>query len=200
MKKSLAVLIVTMIMLAACGPGPGSGSGSIFKEGIVDFINNQYTFTDTVASGTDDSNYSEVYIAENQSIDEVAQAIQNHVEPEKISDKKDNKQVLVYDELFVILTEDEEDSANTMIEVANDRFVRNNYSPSFFQGLLLYSVLNSLLGTNDWDRSQRLKCRNNPELCYGGYSRSGGTFTGYNKAPIRGGSSSVRGGGPGAGK
>ncbi|MGM0843419.1 MAG: DUF4247 domain-containing protein [Bacillota bacterium] len=199
MKKSLVVIIISMVLLAACGPGYSSGGGSIFKDSIVDFINNQYNFTDTVASGTDDSNYSEIYIAENQSIDEVAQTIQNHEEPERISDKKDNKQVLIYDELFVILTEDEDNSANTMIEVANDQFVRNNYSPSFFEGLLLFSVLNNLLG-NNWERSQRLKCRNNPQLCYGGYSSSGGTFTGYNKSPIRGGSSSVRGGGPGAGK
>ncbi|RIW27089.1 DUF4247 domain-containing protein [Bacillus salacetis] len=200
MKKPLAVLILLVVMLAGCGPGAGSGGGSIFKEGVADFINNNYTFSDTVASGTDNSNYSEVYIAENQSIDEVAQAIQDHQEPAKVSEKKDNRQVLVYDQLFVILTADDQNSANTMIEVANDQFVRNNYSPDFFDGLLLLWVLDEVLDVDDWGKKQRLKCRNNPELCYGGYSSSGGSFKGYNKSPIRGGSSSVRGGGPGAGK
>ena len=200
MKKSLAVLILAMVTLAGCGPSIDSGGGSIFKEGVVDFINNNYTFTDTVASAEDNSNYSEVYIAENQSIDEVAQAIQNHQEPVRVSEKKDNKQVLVYDQMFVIMTADEQNGANTMIEVANDQFVQNNYSPDFFDGLLLLWVLDEVLDVDDWGKKQRLKCSNNPALCYGGYSSSGGAFKGYNKSPIRGGSSSVRGGGPGAGK
>lgn len=198
MKKSIVIVLVSMLLLAACGTSPGGGS--IFKEGVSEFINNNYTFSDTVASATDNSNYSEVYIAENQSIDEVAQAIQNHQEPQKISEKKDNKQVLVYDQMFVILTEDEQNSSNTLIEVANDQFVRNNYSPDFFDGLLLLWVLDEVLDVDDWGKKQRLKCRTNPALCYGGYRSSGGTFKGYNKSPIRGGSSSVRGGGPGAGK
>ncbi|WP_456272961.1 DUF4247 domain-containing protein [Bacillus sp. AK031] len=198
MKKSIVIVLISMLLLAACGTS--SGGGSIFKEGVVEFINNNYTFSDTVASAAENSNYSEIYIAENQSIDDVAQAIQDHQEPVRISDKKDNKQVLVYDQLFVILTEDEQNASNTMIEVANDQFVRNNYSPDFFDGLLLLWVLDEVLDVDDWGKKQRLKCRNNPELCYRGYSYSGGTFKGYNKSPVRGGSSSVRGGGPGAGK
>jgi hypothetical protein len=198
LKKSIVIVLISMLLLAACGTS--SGGGSIFKEGVVEFINNNYTFSDTVASATENSNYSEIYIAENQSIDDVAQAIQNHQEPARISEKKDNKQVLVYDQLFVILTEDEQNASNTMIEVANDQFVRNNYSPDFFDGLLLLWVLDEVLDVDDWGKNQRLKCRNNPDLCYRGYSSSGGTFKGYNKSPVRGGSSSVRGGGPGAGK
>jgi hypothetical protein len=198
-KRLLPLLLSVVLLLAACGSN--AGSGSLFKEGIAEFINNEYTLYDTVSSASNSSNFSEIYIAENQSIEEVASNISGHIEPVEKSEMKDDKQVLVYDTLFVILTKDKEDSANTTIEVANDEFVRNNYSPSFFDGLLLLWVLDEVLDVDDWGKKQRLKCQRNPNNCYGGYGASGGSFKGLNKTPtIRGGSSSVRGGGPGSGK
>ncbi|WP_404430042.1 DUF4247 domain-containing protein [Sutcliffiella horikoshii] len=197
MKKPLLSLILTFtLLLSACS----SGSNGLFKDDIVDFISNEYRIYDTVSSVTDAENFSEIYIAEDRELDEVASTISSHEQPEEMSERKDGKQVLVYDNLFVILTEDEEDPSNTFIEVANDQFVRNNYSPDFFDGLFLYWMLSNLLG-NDWGNTQKQKCQQNPDNCYGGYGQSGGTFKGSNQTPtIRNGGSSVRGGGPGAGK
>ncbi len=197
MKKPLLILILTFTLLvSACG----SQSSGLFKDDIVDFISSEYRIYDTVSSVTDGNNFSEIYIAENQGLDEVALTITSHDKPEEMSERKDGKQVLVYDNLFVILTEDEEDTSNTFIEVANDQFVRNNYSPDFFDGLFLYWMMSNLLG-NDWGNTQKQKCKLNPEYCYNGYGKSGGTYKGINQNPtIRNGSSSVRGGGPGTGK
>ncbi|WP_223702209.1 DUF4247 domain-containing protein [Sutcliffiella deserti] len=198
MRKPLLSLLLTFtLLLSACS----SGNGGLFKDDIVDFISNEYRIYDTVSSVRDSANFSEIYIAENRDMDDVTSNITSHEQPEEMSERKDGKQVLVYDNLFVIITEDEENPSNTFIEVANDKFVRNNYSPDFFDGLFLYMVLNNLLRTNDWGDTQKLRCQQNPENCYGGYGKSGGSFKGSNQTPtIRSGSSPVRGGGPGAGK
>jgi Domain of unknown function (DUF4247) len=199
MKKPLLPLLLSVVLLlAACGSN--TGGGSLFKEGIAEFINNEYVIHDTVSSVSNSSNFSEIYIAENQSIEEVSSTISGHIEPVEKSEIKDDKQVLVYDQLFVILTKDEENTANTYIEVANDEFVKNNYSPSFFNGLLLFWVLDDLLDVDDWGKKQNLKCRKNPNYCYGGYGASGGSFKGLNQTPTIRKGSSVRGGGPGSGK
>lgn len=201
MKNSLLTGIVFVVfLLSACGTSNGGGS-SLFQEGIAVFINNNYTFYDTVTSATNSSNYSEIYLARDKSIDEVTAELQDFEQPEKIGERQEDKQVLVYDDQFVILTDDEEYEGSTLIEVANKEFVRDNYNPSFFQGMLLMSFLNNMFGSNDWDRNQQAKCQQNPNNCYGGFSRSGGGYKGYTTPPsVRGGSSSVRGGGPGAGK
>ncbi|MEN2766935.1 DUF4247 domain-containing protein [Ornithinibacillus xuwenensis] len=198
MKKPLLVLILSVtLLLSACS----SSSGGLFKDGVVEFIDSEYRLYDTVNSATDSDNFSEIYIAENKSLTEVASDIISYQQPSEESELKDGKQVLVYDNLFVILTEDEENQDNTYIEVANDKFVRNNYNPSFFNGLFVLWVLDDLLDVDDWSKNRNLKCQKDPSYCYGGYGTSGGSFKGKNSKPtIRSGSSPVRGGGPGAGK
>ncbi|MFC4320475.1 DUF4247 domain-containing protein [Litchfieldia salsa] len=190
------ILSINMLLLSAC-----SSEGGLFKEGVGEFINNEYIIHDTVNDTTDSSNYSEVYIAENKTIPEVTANITSHEKPKEISDLVEGKQALIYDNLFVIITEDPENPSNTFIEIANHDFVRNNYSPSFFNGLFLLWVLDDVLDVDDWGKKRNNQCKLNPENCYGGYGYSGGGFKGINKTPtVRGGSSSVRGGGPGAGK
>jgi hypothetical protein len=198
MKKPLLVLLLTFtLVLAACT----SNGISPFKEGIAEFISNNYPIYDTVSSATNSSNFSEIYIAENQTIDEVVSTITTHEQPGEMSEKKDGKQVLVYGYLFVIATIDEENPSNTYIEIAKKEFVRDNYRPSFFNGLFLGWMLSDLFGMDNWGKSRNQQCQQNPSYCYGGYGTSGGGFKGKNETPtIRGGSSSVRGGGPGAGK
>jgi hypothetical protein len=197
MKKPLLALILSFtLLLSACS----SAYGGLYQEGIAEHVNNEYFIYDTVSSVTDTSNFSEIYIAENQSIDEVIENLTTHQQPVEISEKKDGKQVLVYDNLFVIVTADEDNPSNTLIELANNDFVRNNYSPDFFDGLLLLWVLDDLLDVDDWGKKRKKLCQQNPTNCYGGYVKSGGSFKGINKTPTLRGSSSVRGGGPGAGK
>lgn len=198
MKRPLLALILTFSMiLSACS----SNTNELFKEGIVEFINNEYILHDTVSSVTDSSNFSEIYVAENQSIEQVATNLISHEQPVEISENKEGKQVLIYNDLFVIITEDLENPSNTFVEVANKEFVRNNYSPDFFDGLFLLWVLDEVLDVDDWGKKRNQQCKQYPENCYGGYYGTGGGFKGINKTPtVRGGSSNVRGGGPGAGK
>lgn len=196
-KRALVSVIIAgvLVFLAACG----NGSGSTFSEDIEDFISDNYQLYDTVSSTENSGNFSTIYLADNQDISAVAKKLQNHSKPTEMSELKDDKQILVYDDQFVTLTKSKENSADTLVEVADEDFVRHNYRPSFFQGYLLASFINNLFG-NNWSRDRNQACRVNPDHCYGGYNSSGG-FAGKKGTPsVRGGSSSVRGGGPGTGK
>ncbi|MGG3927257.1 DUF4247 domain-containing protein [Metabacillus fastidiosus] len=199
MKKPLLFIIVgVMFLLTACGSGT---QGSLFKDGIAEFINNNYEFQDVVASQTNKDNFSEVFIAENKSIDEVANELQQHQSPDEVSNKNNNKQVLVYPDLFVILTADENNNENILIEVADYQFVRDNFSPDFFDGLLVLWILDEILDVDDWGKKRKNKCYQNNDDCYQGYGSSGGSYKWSKGTPsVRGGTSSVRGGGPGTGK
>ncbi|TXC78756.1 DUF4247 domain-containing protein [Metabacillus litoralis] len=201
-KPLLFVMLSLVLILSACGSGvQGSTGGTLFKDGIAEYIQTTYMLQDVVSSQEGSAEISEIYIAENQSIETVASDLQNYENPREISEKKDNKQVLVYDNLFVILTNDPDNTENTMVEVSDYEFVRNHYNPSFFDGLLVLWVLDEILDVDDWGKKQRQKCSNNNDNCYGGYGASGGLFkTPGTSSTVRGGTSSVRGGGPGTGK
>lgn len=201
-KPLLFVMLSLVLILSACGSGvQGSTGGTLFKDGIAEYIQTTYMLQDVVSSQEGSAEISEIYIAENQSIEKVASDLQNYENPREISEKKDNKQVLVYDNLFVILTNDPDHPENTMVEVSDYEFVRNHYNPSFFDGLLVLWVLDEILDVDDWGKKQRKKCSNNNDNCYGGYGSSGGLFkTPGTSSTVRGGTSSVRGGGPGTGK
>ena len=149
-KSVIALFLVFSLILSACS----SATGQLFKDGVAEFINNEYILHDTVSSVENSENFSEIYIAENQSIDEVVSNITAYEQPVEMSEKKDGKQVLVYESLFVIITEDEGNPANTFIEIANDEFVRNNYSPDFFDGLFLLWVLDDVLDVDDWGKKR----------------------------------------------
>ena len=198
MKKPLLAFLLTLtLLLSACS----ATGGSVFKDGISDFISNEYVFFDTVNDANDSSNFSEIYLAEDESIEQVVSNLLSYQQPVETSELKEGKQVLIYDNLFVILTENQDNASNTNIEVANKDFVRNNYSPSFFDGLFVLWLLDDVLDVDDWGKKRNSQCKQDPSYCYDGYGSSSGSFKGINKTPtVRGGSSTVRGGGPGAGK
>ncbi len=202
MKKSLLFIFLSCIfLLSACGnETQGSTGGSFFKDGIAEFISTTYILQDVVSSQERSKEISEIYIAENKSIDEVANELQDYEKPREVSEKKDDKQVLIYQDTFVILTVDEDNPANTMVEISTYDFVRNHYSPDFFDGLFVLWLLDDVLDVDDWGKKQRNKCNSNQEDCYQGYNSSGGSFKTGGRSTVRGGSSSVRGGGPGTGK
>ena len=188
------MIVGVLLFVAACG----NGSGSLFKDGIEDYIGNQYQLHDTVTSAENSDQFARIYLAQNQDIASVASDLQSHEEPTEMSEQNNGKQIFIYDNQFVTLTESEDDPSNTMIEIAEEEFVKNNYSPGFFEGYLLASLLGNMFG-NNWSRNRNQLCQVNPSRCYGGYN-AGGTFIGKNSVPTIRGASSVRGGGTGAGK
>jgi hypothetical protein len=166
---------------------------------MTNFVSEQYPLRDVVKSSTNENDLARVYLAEGKSIDEVAKNLQSKKAPKEISQKQEGKQVLVYDDVFVTLTQSEENPNSTLVEVASYGFVRDNYHPSFFDGLLAFWFLNQLLDVDDWGKMQKKRCFDAGGNCYGGYNRSGGNYKGPQTPPSFKGYP-VRGGGPGTGK
>ncbi|MBP3040107.1 DUF4247 domain-containing protein [Bacillaceae bacterium Marseille-Q3522] len=193
------MILAAVVFLEACGTEE-AGSGWIFQESIYDYISSNYPLYDTVSSTTYSDDYAEIYIAENQDIATVASDLQNHLDPSNMSELKEGRQIFIYDDQFVTLTQSTENPSNTLIEVASDEFVRDNYDPDFLEGFIVASVIDEIFDV-DWRSSRRDSCRKNPNYCYGGYGSSG-SFIGKNPVPpsVRSSSSSVRGGGTGSGK
>jgi hypothetical protein len=187
--KTISIFLLLVFVLAACG------------SSVDDVISDEYPLKDTVKSSTDPDDAATVYIAKGKSIDQVAQALEDKMEPNRISNRQDNKQVLIYDDYFVTLTQSKDNPNNTDIEVASYTFVRDNYQPSFFNGLFSGLLLSRLFNVPDWGRRQAYRCQQSMNGCYGGYTRSGGHYKGPTTPPsFRGSLSGFRGGGPGAGK
>jgi hypothetical protein len=193
MKRKLLVLSFffgCLFIVAGCSPN------------VDNLVSEQYPLRDVVSSSTNASDVARVYVAEGKSIEEIANELQNQRTPKEISQKQNDKQVLVYEDHFVTLTRDENQPGDTLIEVASYGFVRDNYHPDFFDGLMTYWLISNLLGVNDWDRHQRQRCYDTRDPygnCYGGYNRSGGGYKGpQTPSPFKG--TPTRGGGPGTGK
>ncbi|ENH96942.1 hypothetical protein J416_08152 [Gracilibacillus halophilus YIM-C55.5] len=156
-------------------------------------ISNHLPFVEAVAGEDTRAN---VYGTDLFDVQELADLFASLKQPDEISEYKDKKQVLVYNDKFIVLKESEELEGVTFIEVASDRFVRNNYSPNFLTTYFSIRLIDSLLGTNNWVNSRRTYCNSND--CYGGYSRG----QQYNKGGVSSnrGMGMFRGGGPGSGK
>lgn len=176
-----------------------SGCSSIFSDSILSYIKHHYEVKDNVSSSLNPNDPDQIFVAKNQTIPTVASDLKKAVGPKKISQFVNNKQVLVYDNYFVTLTKDQQAPNNTLIEVASYDFVRENYRPSFFDGLLTYYMLNNLLGVNNWASRQHTHCLGSVNGCYQGYNHSGGHYKAPSSKPLFR-SRTIRGGGPNAGK
>ncbi|WP_079530519.1 DUF4247 domain-containing protein [Halobacillus hunanensis] len=163
------------------------------SSSIEELIRQGFPLLDTVKT---DRGISEIYMTQELTMQKVAELLQKNIPPEEVSKRNNGKQVLVYPENFVILQESDAEPGLVIIELSSDEFVRHHYSPSFFQGLLAYSLLNRMLDSDDWARKRATTCKSTGN-CYGGYSMYGGYNSGT-PGSFRG--SSNRGGGPGAGK
>ncbi|WLD94767.1 DUF4247 domain-containing protein [Alkalihalobacillus sp. AL-G] len=181
----VSILVGLFLVLVGCG-----------STSILDIVSDKYPLEDVVESSTNPEDTARVFIAKDKSISKVSSFIQDKMEPGNASEIKDNKQVLVYNDYFVTLTTDENDPDNTVIEVASNGFVRDNYRPSFFNGFIAYYILDDILDVDDWGKRQSQRCVGK---CYRGYNQSGGSYKGpTTPSSFRG--SGNRGGGPGSGK
>ncbi|KKB38246.1 DUF4247 domain-containing protein [Bacillus thermotolerans] len=184
------VVLFFVLLVSAAGLLVGCGAASQ----IEDYIESRYSFVDVITSNYDSAE-TYVYLAEDQQVQEVANELIQVQEPDETGKYVNGRQVLIYDDQFVIMTENPDNQNQTLIELSDQEFVRNHYNPGFFQGMLLGHMLTNMFG-GGWDSSQRNRCGsayNND--CYGGYGASGGSVSGSS-----GRGSLFRGGGPGSGK
>jgi hypothetical protein len=224
--KQLLIVFSFILVLSACGmergiPSPviednqttqsESSNGNTTnlspnKRGTNDvsvYVESTYPLIDVVKSSANQQDVTRIFQVENKSIEEVAKELLEAVtkQPIEISENTGNKQVLVYERYFATLTTAPGNEANTLIEIATYGFVRDNYQPDFFDGLLVWWFLDEVLDVDDWGKKQKRRCASSPGGCYGTYGSSGKGFKGPVGQPsLRGGSSNVRGGGPGTGK
>lgn len=155
-------------------------------------ISNHFPFVDTVSGEQATAN---VYGTLQFGVEELATLL-NDIQPAtEVSDYKEGQQILIYQDQFVTLKESEEVEDATLVEVASEQFVRNNYAPSFLTTYFTIRMLDGLFG-NNWVTDRHNYCRNNG--CYGGYS-STASYDNVTTNRKRG-TGSYRGGGPGVGK
>jgi len=156
-----------------------------------DLVRKTFPLLDQV-QGNQGNQEADIYVTQEFEIQELSEIIAEKYPPDRESDYNDGKKVLIYADTFITFKQSEQDQDVTLIEIASDRFVRNNYSPNFFNGLFAMMVLNRVLDVDDWDKKRRGACASGG--CYGGYSvkkySSSGSFRG----------STRRGGGPSSGK
>ncbi|WP_088007165.1 DUF4247 domain-containing protein [Indiicoccus explosivorum] len=180
-KGWLCVLAALTVFLAACG-----------LMGADDYIDQNYTFVDAIQNNAVQNDRALLYRSD-LGLQETAEELIGVEEPEQIGEATDGRQVLVYDDEFVILTEDPENPGATLVEVAEDEFVRRHYHPGFFTGMFVGSFLNDRLGRG-WVSTQQNRCAQTGG-CY-----SGGGAYGAFPAGTFGRGAAFRGGGPGEGK
>lgn len=178
-KGWLGALSVALLLLAACGALVQAAS----------YIEDNYSFVDAVQSDENPNARAMMYRSD-QSLAATAAELIEVEEPEQIGEEIDGRQVLVYDDEFIILTEDPENPGATLVEIAEEEFVRTYYNPGFFTGMFIGSFLNNRFGSN-WAQAGRCGAGG----CYSGGGR-------YQSLPstTTGRGSLFRGGGLGVGK
>lgn len=158
-----------------------------------DMIENTFPLRDVVQG--EQSARANVYYTDEFSIEELSTIVVNRFTPEKESELHNDKKVLVYPKDFITFKKSDQDQDFVLIEVASDEFVRNNYSPSFFNGLFALWILDEVLDVDDWGKKRKRDCQYGN--CYGGYS-SYNKYRPGSSGSLRG--SGSRGGGPSSGK
>ncbi|MCF6092556.1 DUF4247 domain-containing protein [Microaerobacter geothermalis] len=182
-KSILALLLITTLFLAGCGDAASQIAG-------------QYPFENVVQG--DFGTAAKVYRATNQGVTEVAKQIASSFPPVETSAENEERMFLVYQNQLVSLMRDPENPQDTLIEVANQEFVRNNYDFDLLEAYLIASIVDDLFDIG-W-KLNKAKYKGG----YKGYAGPGG-YTKYagREGSLRYGSAtgqSPRGGGPGVGK
>ena len=180
-KGWLCGIISAVLFLAACGMAQAE-----------DYIEQNYTFVDAVANDGNSNDRAMMYRSD-KSLADTATELSQAQEPEQIGDVVEGRQVLVYNDEFIILTEDPDNPGTTLVEVAGDEFVRNTYHPGFFTGMFVGSLLSNRFGPT-WVQTQGSRCSRGG--CYSG----GGSYRSFPATSNYGRGSTFRGGGPGVGK
>ncbi|MFE6798878.1 DUF4247 domain-containing protein [Paenibacillus chitinolyticus] len=164
--------LLVFVLLTGCAPNAG------------DFIRQEYNLTSADGSG---SNLSKVYTAENKDVPTVAKELAAREKPREISKESQDQMFLLYPDKVINLQRDDQNPANTLVQLDSIQYAREHYSPSFLQTFLTAAMLQSVLGGGflaNRGASDYRGYRSTPTYrgTPGGYSP--GTGTGTTKPPV----------------
>ncbi|MFD0772207.1 DUF4247 domain-containing protein [Bacillus sp. CGMCC 1.60114] len=91
---------------------------------------------------------SYVYRAANESVPDIAKKLADQKKPEQMSKEDENQMFLVYPDEWYNIQKDKEKPSDTLIEVSNKEFVRQNYQPSFLEGFIVGSIVSNLFDSH----------------------------------------------------
>ncbi|MDC2865166.1 MULTISPECIES: DUF4247 domain-containing protein [unclassified Bacillus (in: firmicutes)] len=135
MIKSLGIAILAIVMLLVIAGFALSGCQN--EKSIQD----RYPLESVAKDGKQESY---VYRAANKSVPQVAKELIDEQEPKQASKEDENQMFLVYSDKIYNLQKDKEKPSDTLIEISNKEFVRQNYQPSFLEGYIMASILNDI--------------------------------------------------------
>lgn len=91
---------------------------------------------------------SYVYRAAGETVPEVAKELKDKKSPQQMSKEDLDHMFLVYSDQIIHVQKDEQNPADSLVEVDSKEYVRQNYSPSFLEGYLLASLVGSLFDSS----------------------------------------------------
>ncbi|MFD3216015.1 DUF4247 domain-containing protein [Bacillus cereus] len=138
-KSFMIPILAIVILLVVAGYALSGCQGGQTKS-----IQDRYPLESVAKEGKQESY---VYRAANRSVPEVAKELINEREPQQASKEDENQMFLVYSDKIYNLQKDKEKPSDTLIEISNKEFVRQNYQPSFLQGYIMGSILNDIFGS-----------------------------------------------------
>src|SRR5690242_14445620 len=117
LKRLFIMLSVTALAL---------GIFSSVLTGCSKSVSDSYPLESVTGNGKETSR---VYRAANKTVPEVAKELTENKKPQEASKEDDERMFLVYSDEWYNIQKDPKNAKDTLIEVSNTEFVRNNYSP-----------------------------------------------------------------------
>ncbi|MBO8156477.1 MAG: hypothetical protein H0Z32_08465 [Bacillaceae bacterium] len=162
---------------------------------IETMLQNLFPVRDIISEGANQQ--VKIFEARDVSVQTLSDLITEKILPEHASDFQNNEQIIIFPDGVLTLREDPNSPDTVLLELATLDFVREHYSPNYFDGFLALWILDEVLDVDDWGKKRMSQCK--AGNCYEGYPYTKKYRSG-NVGSLRGSSSTTRGGGPGAGK
>ncbi|OEF99315.1 hypothetical protein BHF71_01620 [Vulcanibacillus modesticaldus] len=182
MKKRLLILLIVSfatLLLTGCG-------------NVSSAISNKYPLENVVPSqfGND---FANIYRAQNQTVIETANTIASQYPPLQKSMEDPERMFLIYNDYLVTVMQDIEEPDDVLIEVADRQFVKDNYDLSLFEAYLIANIVEDIFEVS-YKRKYRGYIGPKGYTPYRGTGKTGSIRIGSS------GNTTIRGGGPSAGK
>lgn len=131
-------LILVFALLAGCGD-----SGNYIKE--------NYSLIDVQGQG---KSTAKIYSVTGKDVPTVAHELEQQEKPQEISKESTERMFLVYDNKIIHVQKDPNNENTTLVELDSVQYAKDNYDPSFLQGYLTATLLQSLFG-GGWFNSHK---------------------------------------------